>query len=262
MGASDVGNPQSNNLYAYVENNPVDNIDPNGLDLASLIYAVSSARELFEYAPCRMLFGNKDPRQLLDNAPISIRYTYSYIRRNPTTGVVSLGRTIGQFEPGGVEGVTYEGIGIVFSEFGSFGSDSKAVRYDSYALNTDIAVGRSDWLALAVIHELLHYSNAPAPFSHKDQYDNEVNYQNSRYVFAFCFALNPIWQSRKPVTTTPGQIDTNITLRPVGGGGGGVSNGGGGYRLYAPPSSWFENIQDDTIWDVDVSGGVIPPKAS
>ncbi|MGI8467429.1 MAG: RHS repeat-associated core domain-containing protein [Pyrinomonadaceae bacterium] len=33
MNSASIGNPQSMNLYAYVQNNPVDNIDPSGLDI-------------------------------------------------------------------------------------------------------------------------------------------------------------------------------------------------------------------------------------
>jgi uncharacterized protein RhaS with RHS repeats len=38
FGASSLGSPQSLNLYAYVENNPIDFVDPSGLNASSTFF--------------------------------------------------------------------------------------------------------------------------------------------------------------------------------------------------------------------------------
>jgi RHS repeat-associated protein len=68
MVATSIGNPQSNNLYAYVQNMPTDFVDPTGLDLQQ---GIDAAFATLESSLCRGLFRGassypgRDPRLVL-----------------------------------------------------------------------------------------------------------------------------------------------------------------------------------------------------
>ena len=59
-----IGDPQSLNRYSYVQSDPVNLLDPDGLD--PLNSAIVSARSLLANPVCRSLFGKTDPIALLN----------------------------------------------------------------------------------------------------------------------------------------------------------------------------------------------------
>jgi hypothetical protein len=137
MGASSLGSPQSLNLYAYVQNNPIDLIDPSGLCVFRVTIVIprgmnvgtygtqevldaakAEITRIFEEAGHKVIFGKGKadaayttsllPGTSADN-PSRIAYT------NPGTnsgGVMTGKLTEMANSPGGADGVTVAGQGI------------------------------------------------------------------------------------------------------------------------------------------------------
>jgi hypothetical protein len=65
-GSANLTDPQSFNRYSYVQNDPVNYVDPSGLDGEALNEGIGEARNALQGGNCRGLFRGRDAVSLLD----------------------------------------------------------------------------------------------------------------------------------------------------------------------------------------------------
>jgi RHS repeat-associated protein len=217
-GSYDLTDPQSLNRYSYVQNDPVNYIDPTGLD-GVLDEGIGAARDALKSGACKALFKGVDAEKLLDQ--------YA----NPANNLLRVGPTTlgGSAMPEETAAITNSRSGIItinsngfyFSgQITSFSGDRTSVTeiraFGLYGLSP------SEMRGAIILHELLHTQKL-IPSDAGDINQSQIN---SEKVRLFCFVLPNL-----PVSTT-GNIITELrggrgSSGGRGGGGGGGSRSGG-----------------------------------
>ena len=185
-GSSDVGTPQSWNKFAYVENDPVNLIDPSGLD--ALSDAVAAASELLKFKPCKNVFKKQNPQSLLRRT--KIRTTVNQPALYTSKGIIKWHKG---WLPGigGVTLVIGRDKGIYFSPTGKiFGNIPVGIGFG-------IELSAPEYGALAILHELAHVAGVIPD----DALSTNQSQRNSRGIYIRCFVLNPA-RNREPIETT------------------------------------------------------------
>jgi hypothetical protein len=203
-----LADPQSFNRYAYVSNDPVNFVDPNGLQGDALSEGLQAARDALSNIHCRNLFkgSGQDPMKLLEkyadpsNSLIQFGTTYSNgtpfegdvgASTNTRTGVITINQN-GFYMSGQIPttdmisgAVTYRPITALVSS-GFYG------------------LQRSEIRGAVIIHELLHVAKAIP----SDRHSSEISQLNASLVRINCFVL-----PNQPVDTAP-PPPINIAPRP------------------------------------------------
>jgi RHS repeat-associated protein len=239
-GSYDATNPQSFNRYSYVENDPVNAVDPTGL-AGELDQGIGQARDALRSGLCRSLFGNNDPLQLLNNylnnGLITVGSSFPVLRGSTiqperfSSGNTGAATSYAAGSYPSTSGVRVSANPITINRNGFYFSG----RTDRGVPVNTIRGGGFEGLNLAqirgvvILHELLHVvSRIPSDL------DNLARSQaNSELVRLTCFSSlnNP----NAPISTPTTLPNTSITPRPIGGGGGGgdriipIFYGGGGF---------------------------------
>ena len=248
-GSYNLGDPQSFNRYSYTQSDPVNFVDPGGLD------SVSGARNLLQNASCRSLFGKTNPLNLLDRFVrenrIRVSETYpsiSYFR-------AGLFVRFGGFRPFGTAGAVTQDVSLhpavsgpernpyiwISSVFVS--AVESGQQYAGYQ-----GMSADEILGVGLIHELLHaLGRIPHDGGGTPQADAQYRL-NDWLVKEFCITI-----PNQPATTNTAVPNNSPTLRPVsgGGGGGGGYIGGGGY-----PGWWYQMWSfSNWVNSIPVGGG-------
>ena len=264
QGSMNLGNPQSFNRYAYVLNDPVNFIDPSGLD-AALDQGIQAAREALQGALCRSLFHGYrgDPLQLLEtyakpqNNLLSVGQTYPVNRNgkvekerfnDPDVGAIT-SFAAGHYT---VNGNTFFGVNTITINTEGFYFTLKEGGIHGKVLNTlkdkgFYGLNTSQLRGAVILHELAHAAHTiPGDLKNKKQ-----SQLNSERVRLLCFSpLNKIEPLR---TSTP---DTGIFLDGLGGGD--LDKGGDGDDNFFDVFAWFMIHPTSTSEGTDPEG---PPKS-
>jgi len=239
-GSMQLGDPQSFNRFAYVLNDPVNTVDPSGLD--GVREAVGLAQQLLKNPACRKAVdaakGIKsdlasDLGRLYQRGKITLR-------SNVLVGEYINGKVVADTQPfqelasattsfyrrrvGGVwipYHISLNQNNLPFSananeRFGAFVSDSGLVVG---------SVSRLESMALTILHEYRHWrGDRSGDESHLTRFNAMIYY--------FCLKFNPFDPNRRhqPVEESSEQPGTMMLSRPISplpGGGGGVGPGGG-----------------------------------
>jgi RHS repeat-associated protein len=240
--ASTLGIPQSTNLYAYVRNNPVDLVDPSGLDpMDDFIQGIGAAQDALMNTPsCRNFFNRRSGKGIdyltsyvsQQKMTYGTRYDYTVVSGKKTknktfrfksgnTGGVTLGvttTTLDFYEGGNKR--TISAFPILINENGFFFSleDKDGNDIDTYSEFSGLS--DAEIRGAVILHELAHGMGIIP----SDGKSNEQSKKNSELIKFMCFSAFAKRSRNPTVTTTSGEIDANITLRPGGGGGGGGYN--------------------------------------
>ncbi|NOT49322.1 MAG: hypothetical protein HOP17_16485, partial [Acidobacteria bacterium] len=185
-GSMKIGNPQSFNRYSYVGSDPLNHVDPSGLD--RLDDAIVTANYLLNSKPCANLFKGKDAESLLKNTrirtPSSQPATYnsggivtSKKWTNPMIAITS----------GKAKGIYIDPNGAFYANSGRLG------------IGFGIFLDNEDYSVLILLHELAHIAKV---IPHDAGNVGGQGYMNNAKIFVFCFLMNPEWR-KAPVETTP-----------------------------------------------------------
>ena len=239
MASADPGDPQSLNMFAYTQNNPVDFVDPSGLD-SSLADAIKLVRQVIKNRACASLFSRYigkgkrrkikffDPTKLL---ALVLRKNHLQVKSNkyPVPTLFRNGKPIkykmDSFGDSVATTIRVRGRGINYRRI--FINKNGA-----FFNGKDIRVGNSllNFQANTIIHELLHYidANGNRLFTNKDGNNAALSHVNYELIDGFCFG-----SELKPIVADQGEIGTSITL-PRGGRG----NGDHGFGKYKQADSF------------------------
>lgn len=226
-GSMDISNPQSFNRYAYVGNDPINFVDPNGLQGSPFQDGINEARARLQKPLCRNLFGNTNPIALLNRLLKDGNIRYNSLK--PTNiEVHTLGKkvtkvSISATAPIGDEyavttpfsGKLKNGLfySITYITVNSSSSYATGVTLDGIDITT---VGFQDGLTLlqlrglVIIHELLHVAKAIP----SDNNNASQSHRNSVLVKWFCFP-ETIGKSNGPIQPGDSPINNTFTPRPL-----------------------------------------------
>lgn len=231
MAAASLASPQSLNMYTYVQNDPVNRVDPTGL-MDELGAAVGAAQELLKSNLCRIAVGGlKNARNDLSAqlagiyAAGRITFEAETIRARRLKG----GKIIEYTAPFkiGEPGYTWhiapgEPYHISFDPTQApWGVPDESI-FGIYR-NSIADISKLDGSALLVLHEFRHWLG---DLSTGDAHLVKFN----SLIYSLCFLNNPYWLRNQPINTPPGQVETTVTNRPnptpmAPGGGAGNSAG-------------------------------------
>jgi hypothetical protein len=231
-GSYDLTDPQSFNRYAYVRNDPVNYVDPDGLQPDPLQEGISVAREALKHLSCRRLFGATDPERLLDEMlrkgriqvgdsyPVSIIKETGQVARRQKFDSASVAAMTSRFlisKSSQIAWITLNREGFYFSGRVAGGAEINTVwPYNGLSMR--------EIRGIVLIHELLHVAGAIG----SDQGGVVGSLAHSFLVRLFCFDF-----PNRQLEIPPARLGTELS----GGGdlgSGSSSGGGGGY-----PSWWY-----------------------
>jgi RHS repeat-associated protein len=242
-GSYDETDPQSFNRYSYTQNDPVNFVDPDGLD------PISSARNLLQNGSCRGLFGKTNPLTLLDN--LIKRNHIRVSEKVPRISSFRGNRFVGfsDFRPFGKAGMETIDVTLhppvsgpernpyIFMSSAFLGDLKSKPQYGGeYTGLSSEEVG-----GVSLIHELLH---AAGRIPHDSSSDAQ-SHLNNWLVKEFCVTI-----PNKPAFTTTPALQNSPTIRPQMGRG----PLGRGYIGYP---SWWSSMWNFVNWvnSIPVGGG-------
>jgi RHS repeat-associated protein len=239
IGSMRLGSPQSFNRYIYVGNDPINLIDPSGLDAVG--DAVSLAQDLLKSAPCKSLFKKHrvgDPSKLLGE--ISKRGDIKVTAKVPTysvelktfvrtkTGDASFGGSVAKtvYVPG--KKGSFVNVGIFIDQNGQFFNPGYPKL--SLYIGSNVFITPENRNALVLIHELLHWAGRRTDAASHQKDFNEA-------IYSLCMFINPKWRrDNEPITSEPGVLNETIPQQPLY-----LGYGSGGYGGGFP--SWYYALQ-------------------
>ncbi|MGB7925095.1 MAG: RHS repeat-associated core domain-containing protein [Pyrinomonadaceae bacterium] len=232
-GSMSLSDPQSLNRYSYVQNDPVNFVDPTGLVGEplnnNLNQGIEAARSALSGGLCRMLFRNYrgSPEKLLEvianpaNKLLSVSNMYPTkgnsegeriaFKAGADIGAITTFRTV---EPYQVEGNTFNAVVTInsngfFSTLKVSTSNNKDKRLSTFKDKGFYGLNDSQIRGAVILHELAHVAGAIP----SDLTDKKQSQKNSERVRLLCFsALNDV--ELKQGTLPPNLFDADL-----GGGG-------------------------------------------
>ena len=250
-GSYDLSGPQSFNRYSYVQNDPVNFIDPDGLQQKELDQGLAVAREALGYPACRSLFHGYpiSPLALLNAYAVNnlIRVSSKYPLWNPqkssveekrfessNVGAVTTNVGDSYIGSGGVRiaasRITINRNGLYFSGRDATGASLSALR-DRGFYNLSLAQIRG----AVIIHELLHATGRiPSDFNNPRQ-----SQANSELVRLMCFVLPSLMYNRQ-IQGSPEKLESQM-IKGVGKNSG-FAGSRGGYPW------WWYSLWEFVAW--------------
>jgi RHS repeat-associated protein len=215
-GSIRTANPQSFNRYSHTQNDPVNFVDPSGLD-PDLEEGLDAASAMVKGGLCGSLFRGNDVAalikkyregqgKLIRSVPLisgGVQALDVAASTNPKTGVINVNS----------EGLYFTGMAPVDIMDVSSNSWSTTMR-SIYEVGPFKGLSRIEARGVIIIHELLHAIHAIP----SDRGDNSMSERNTGLVIARCLHMAP--RPFQVIPVTPLILpDTTPTMRPIFGGG-------------------------------------------